>query len=409
MSKREDNGRRELAYADIVVRSFDVEKRTVDYVMSDDTVDSYGEIVEQKWLLDRFKKAPIVLYAHNKAHGNYWGEGTIQQRESFPIGRVLLNTLKVETRKDDAGKRVGQQLVGTVEFQTRELNQFADDVFQQVVTGFMPCGSVGFYPHDVRRETHDDKERYVLSKNELFEFSPCPIGANANAVANSMGSRDERRSYLARRAEECAQTRLGFDEEPEDDIQPAASGQETNTMDEKEFKAKLAELEKVRDAARGSESAAKEAAAAAQKQAAEATERATKAEETRDKATAELDGLKGSVRTIATELGVGDEALKADAAKQCEAIMERATALQDEAIEAELKALVGKKFHPSELEFMKEDRKRVGKEAFTKRMAARPDLTTGQLKVPADPTTSILPEPSIGNDGSKSSAYFNQA
>lgn len=393
-TREEHDHKRELAWADIEVRSVNEEKRTVDYVMSDDSVDSYGEIVEQKWRLDRFRRAPIILFAHNRAQGGSWLGGTISQRESFPIGRAIPKTLKVQTRKDADGKRVGKELVGTVEFAPREVNEFADDVFRQIVAGFMPCGSVGFYPHDVRRETHDDVERYILSDNELFEFSPCPIGANANAVANAVGSREEREAYLEKRAAECkGQRSLRFDDES-----PAASGQETSTKEHDIMSdattARLAELETSLKQARDNEKAALELAQSNERTATEATERATKAEQERDAARTELATAQESITTLTTER---------------DAAVEKAAGFEGEAIELELRALVGKKFHASELEFVRADRKREGKEAFAKRMAARPDLNTGNAKIASDTTPSTLPEPSLDVPGTKTSEALNQA
>lgn len=472
-TKEEHDLRRELAWADIEVRSVNVEKRTVDYVMSDDTVDSYGEIVEQIWRLDRFRKAPIILFAHNRE------KGSIPQH-SFPIGRAIPSTVKVRARKDENGKRVGKELFGTVEFEPRELNELADDVFQQVAAGFMPCGSVGFYPHDVRRETRDDVDRYVLSDNELFEFSPCPIGANANAVANAMGSREERAAYLAARADEhderaewstafinklpdaafafikpggekdedgktvprslrmlphhnasvknatenksvdLPHLRAALSRLPQSDMTSAQKSKAKSHLqahadellgDEKQLQrelfedyqadsgptsheennmdneARVATLEAQLEAAKTNEKAART-------EAEQATERATRAEQERDAAKAELATAQESITTLTTER---------------DAERERANTLEGEAIELELQAQVGVKFHAGEIEFMRADRKREGKEEFAKRMAARPDLTTGKQKLAADTAPSTLPAPAAETTGEKTSAYLNQA
>jgi len=346
---------RDVAFADLHILAVNEDARTVEYVMSDDSVDSYGEIVDQSWRLDRFKKNPVVLYGHNRANGFL---GSLKQEETLPIGRVV----KGPERKGN--KKEGYRLVGTVEFAAEEINPFAERVFRLVKGGFLRGGSVGFYPHDVRREKHDGEERYVLADNELFEFSITPLQANANAVANEMQDREKRRAYLAKRAEECAQRGLF------DDTQPAASGQENTEMTEAEFKAKLAELE------------------AANK----------KLADDRERSQAELEASTKSIADLRSEV----DALKAER----DAAVERATMAEDEAIEAELGALVGVKFHAAELDDVREDRKRLGKEAFAQRMERRPDLKTAKAKIADEAVeTKNAEKPAPKRKGSALSAH----
>lgn len=358
-------------------------------MLSDDSIDSYGEIVEQEWILDRFKNNPTVLYSHNRQTGaGFLGGSGLKPGDTFPVGRIIYDTLKKKGNKSS-----GYRLIGKVEFVPESVTQkMGDDgkrieaIWALVSSGFLKAGSVGFFPHDVRRETHDDADVYILSKNELFEFSICPIGANANAVANSSEEdREARREYLEKRAAECAQRSLEF--ESDDDSQ-AASGQETSDMTEAEFKAKVAELEAKLEASKTNEKAALELAQQNETKATEATERAASAEQERDTVKADLTKAQESIATLTAERDT----------------------FESEAIEAELKALVGKKFHASEIDDMREDRKSYGKEKFAERMERRADLSTGKTKIPEDTTKSTLPDPTVADgSGKATSEYLNQA
>jgi hypothetical protein len=355
---------RDLAWSDISVLSVDEEKRTVEYTLSDDSVDSYGEIVEQKWRLDRFKRNPVVLFSHNRpTGGGMFGGGSLSQEETLPIGRIV-GKIRVEGNKAE-----GKRLVGTVEFAPAELNPFADKVFRMVASGYMKGGSVGFYPHDVRKEKRGETEHHVLSDNELFEFSITPLPANANAVANSLESREARRAYLERRCGEHTQ--------------PAPDGQEI-TMNEEQFRAKLAELEAVNVKAAADTAAATELAQAAETKAAELTAGLETARAELATKTAEIVTLTESNATLTTER---------------DALRTERDSIESDLVELEVSGLVGVKFHAAELDDMREDRKRLGKAAFSARMAKRADLKTASPKLPADITPPAMhSEPGILGD-----------
>jgi len=131
--------------------------READFVCSTDAIDSYGEIVEQDWDLSRYLKNPVVLFAH-------------QSRE-LPIGQA--KNVKVENG----------ELVATLMFASEKANPLAENVWQSVREGVLRAVSVGFDPHEVRTEKRDGVDVTVLAKNELYEISVTPIGANPEALA----------------------------------------------------------------------------------------------------------------------------------------------------------------------------------------------------------------------------------
>lgn len=139
------------------VRGVHKAARTAEFVASTDSLDRYGEIVEQIWQLDNFRKNPVALFGHNT--------------RSLPIGRVE----RVDV--------VGGELACTIRFLTADANPEAEHVWQCVLEGALNAVSVGFMPHSSRWEKRGDAEVLVLTDNELLEISVVPIPANPEALA----------------------------------------------------------------------------------------------------------------------------------------------------------------------------------------------------------------------------------
>lgn len=142
------------------------------FVASTAAVDSYQDIVEQTWKLDRFRKNPVFLLQHDS-----W---------SVPIGRV--ETIGVE--------KVGGQeaLVASVRFDLDDPDAAA--VAGKYARGFMHAVSVGFRPGKVtarstllEADPRYAKGGYILGDNELLELSAVTIPANPEAVAQRSAGR----------------------------------------------------------------------------------------------------------------------------------------------------------------------------------------------------------------------------
>jgi HK97 family phage prohead protease len=144
-------------------------KRTKTYVASDESVDSYGDIILQKgWnLQDRFKKNPAIMWAHNYSQPGV-GSGIRAQVEDTALQIDVL-------------------------FMMAETYPFADTVFKMVDAGFLKGASVGFIPVKTVK-VEDEEERVSLGlgkygvlfeKQILLELSVCPLGANKNALVQN--------------------------------------------------------------------------------------------------------------------------------------------------------------------------------------------------------------------------------
>lgn len=124
---------------------------TVEFIASTDSVDRQGDSIDPNgWDLSNLGKNLPLLWAHDD--------------RSLPIGRV------VEAHVD------GNALITSVEFATK-VNDFAKQVYDLVVGGFLNAVSVGFMPKSF------DAEGKMVSQ-ELLELSVVNIPANQDALRN---------------------------------------------------------------------------------------------------------------------------------------------------------------------------------------------------------------------------------
>ena len=125
------------------VRRFVISTPGVD--RDNDTIDAQG------WLLDNYKRNPVVLWAHDYSQ--------------LPLGKAL--DVRVE----------GRRLVSEAEFAEHPL---ADTVLKLIDGGFLRATSVGFKP--VRFERNVERGGIDFKEQELLEFSVVPVPANPEAV-----------------------------------------------------------------------------------------------------------------------------------------------------------------------------------------------------------------------------------
>jgi hypothetical protein len=142
--------------------------RTIPYWMSDERVDSMGDIVRQVWDFSLFEKNSPMPWAHN------WS--------GQAVGRVV--DWKTKSRQEP--DYVGKALYGLGLF---ALSEQGEAILSLVKSGFLPSGSVGFRPLEILNVTDPDeraklglgKYGLVFSKSALLEFSPVLLPANPGA------------------------------------------------------------------------------------------------------------------------------------------------------------------------------------------------------------------------------------
>ena len=153
----------EKAEKDILlkVKTVDTKENTVEGVFSAEVEDRQGEIVVQSgWILDNYKKNPIVLWAHNSGQP--------------PIARMLEIGVNPATN----------QLEGKMQFAVNE-SPFAAEVFALIVGGYQKAFSAGFINN--KYEIDQENDKVYLLENELLEMSVVPVPANQLALAKSKG------------------------------------------------------------------------------------------------------------------------------------------------------------------------------------------------------------------------------
>ncbi len=134
--------------------------RRIEFRVSTRGVDRDNDtIAPDGWRLDRYKRNPVVLWAH--------------QYDQPPVAKAV--SIRV----------VGDALVASADFVPGEIVPFAETVFQLLKGGFLSAVSVGFHPVRLMRNAERGGVDYV--EQELLEFSVVPVPANPDALVVGRG------------------------------------------------------------------------------------------------------------------------------------------------------------------------------------------------------------------------------
>lgn len=132
------------------------DQREVDFILSTDVEDRTGDTIDQNgWLLENYRKNPVVLWSHD--------------HDEPAIGTC--RNIRME----------GASLVGTVKFATAEQNPFAETIFHLVAGGVINSGSVGF----IAKRFEIRERGLAFLEQELIEFSICNVPMNPQALARA--------------------------------------------------------------------------------------------------------------------------------------------------------------------------------------------------------------------------------
>lgn len=148
------------------IRAIDVDKRTIDFVISTERVDSYGTVFKiDGWDLEAYRANPVVAY-------NHYALG--------PDPDTIIGTSEV--RVED------KQLVATLTLE--EGNPIADKVLRKLQNGTLRGASIGARPmegHWGKRADDEDPEVIYFTKQRLVEWSVVSIPSNPDAMKRSSG------------------------------------------------------------------------------------------------------------------------------------------------------------------------------------------------------------------------------
>ena len=170
-----------------VFRKVDEESRTVEFIASDNSVDSYGTVLPvDKWDLTRYQNNGIVGYMHDVS-GETWTKSA-DPDDVIGRGEAFI--------EDD-------KLIVRIQFEPASLNEKADKIFRKIQFGSLRAVSVGFRPtakgHKGSEERGEDPDVYYYNGQELLEVSVVNIPSNANALKRSI--EEERAGWEEEKAE----------------------------------------------------------------------------------------------------------------------------------------------------------------------------------------------------------------
>lgn len=162
------------------IKVLDAAKGIVEYVASDETIDSYREVIKADgWRFNRFSKNAPFVDSHD------------------------YNTLEKLLGKVIEMKVTGKKLVETVQWAIDVAdNKLAQLGWKMTAAGYLKAVSVGFIPVRMVSKWDSDPMAYAQAMQELglgkdsgvraiyleqeqIELSACIIGANPNALAKS--------------------------------------------------------------------------------------------------------------------------------------------------------------------------------------------------------------------------------
>lgn len=136
------------------VKKIDIDKRTIEHIISTGTEDRDGDTINPKgWILDEFLKNPVVLFGH--CH------------DMPPIARA------VKLKASENG------LEALTQFPPKFVYPLADTVFEMNRLGYLRSWSVGFDPE---KFTVRDNGGTAFEEQKLLEYSSVPVPANPEAV-----------------------------------------------------------------------------------------------------------------------------------------------------------------------------------------------------------------------------------
>ena len=179
----------ELRHTSASLRDIDVENRTAEFIISDDTKDRHNTVLDvDGWHLDNYNKNGIVGYQHD-----VYGEDQANPDNVIGIGKAEMRDGK---------------LIGIVTFEPENINPLAEKIFQKVQFGTLRATSVGFNPleqGEFRKMEDSDSEIYHYGKRDLLEFSIVNIPSNPNA-GRSIEKKEAERLTLPEKEKEKPNT-----------------------------------------------------------------------------------------------------------------------------------------------------------------------------------------------------------
>lgn len=163
-------GEQQKGFSQIEIKKVDEEKKQITVVMSSNSVDRHGEIVDQKgMIIPKTTKSLTVFVDH---------EHTIEKT----IGKVDVKNIEQK----------GGKTIGVIDFAIDE-SPLAELTYKLMKGGYITDVSIGFIPQEydkkrVKEEDGTEKEVWRWTKWEIIELSVVGIGSNRDAMKKAFES-----------------------------------------------------------------------------------------------------------------------------------------------------------------------------------------------------------------------------
>jgi len=159
------------------------ENREIEFVISDETPDTYGTVFKiNGWDLKRYERNPVVFYQHKSSSDN-------------PDMLIGTSTIRVD----------GNQLIGVIRFEAAEINPLAEKVYQKVLAGTIRMASISANPqkgHWGDRQLGEDPDLIYFDQHELLEWSIVTIGSNPEALKREAQTIEEIKGVVIKESPE---------------------------------------------------------------------------------------------------------------------------------------------------------------------------------------------------------------
>ena len=145
------------------------------------TEDRKGDVIDPNgWVLDGYRRNPVFLWAHDRS------------RPPIGVAREVWVS--------------GRSLNALVEFAPTE---FAQEVAELYMRGFMRAVSVGFLPLETEmRSSSNGRRGYLYRRQDLLEISAVPVPMHSEALATVRSNQSES-GYRDTDEKDIAQLRAG--------------------------------------------------------------------------------------------------------------------------------------------------------------------------------------------------------
>lgn len=188
------------------VRAVNDDNRTIDVVASTPSVDSHGTRIDQSgWVLDDFRKNPVITWAHDDR--GFTASG------GRPIAKAVPETIRVEDDK----------LKMRLQFPKTGVFKFADEVFGLMRDGFLNAVSVGFEPlkrEIIEEDESEDGEQEVWYRRQrLLEVAVVTIPSNSEALAERAVKLNRSTDEVKERLEKIEKMAEELDDDEKEEVE----------------------------------------------------------------------------------------------------------------------------------------------------------------------------------------------